>query len=130
MNTTSGRRWLVTASAIGFAAVAFGAFAAHGLRARLTPELLATFETAVRYQMYHALALALTAILLDRADSRCLHLAAWAFLTGVVVFSGSLYALALTGERRCGAVTPFGGAAFLVGWAALAVGAHRPKRVT
>jgi uncharacterized membrane protein YgdD (TMEM256/DUF423 family) len=101
------------------AAVALGAFGAHGLRTLLTPEMLAVYETAVRYQMYHAFAL-LAAGLFGRSARdparRLLLAAAWAFGAGTLLFSGSLYALALTGMKTLGAVTPFGGIAFLAGW--------------
>ncbi len=93
-----------------FLAVGLGAFGAHALKARLSPEMLVIFETGVRYQVYHALALLLLASL--RGPSK----AAWCFTAGIVVFSGSLYALALTGTRKWGAVTPIGGVLFLAGW--------------
>jgi len=101
-------------------AVAAGAFGAHALRARLGPDLLATFETGARYQMYHALALLAAAWLSTRTPAPQAVWAGWLFLAGTIVFSGSLYALALTGHRWLGAVTPFGGLAFLAGWACLA----------
>ena len=100
--------------------VVLGAFAAHGLRARLVPDMLSTFEIGVRYQMYHALALLAVGILAPRASSPTLALAGWLFVAGTLVFSGSLYALAVTGQRWLGAVTPFGGAAFIAGWLVLA----------
>jgi uncharacterized membrane protein YgdD (TMEM256/DUF423 family) len=106
----------------GFLAVAFGAFGAHGLRARLSPDMLAVFETGVRYHMYHALALMLTAAAIGRMGSaRLLVAAGWLFAVGIVLFSGSLYALALTGTAVLGAITPLGGLAFLAGWACLAL---------
>lgn len=104
----------------GFLAVALGAFGAHALRERWTPADLAIFETGVRYQMYHALALLLAALFLARGGGGAGSLAGWGFTVGIVVFSGSLYLMVLTGERWLGAVTPLGGLAFLVGWAALA----------
>ena len=101
--------------------MAAGAFGAHGLRSRLSPEMLAVFETAVRYQMYHVFALLITAAVMARlGDARLLVIAGWSFITGMVLFSGSLYALALTGVSGLGAITPLGGLAFLVGWACLA----------
>jgi len=110
----------------GFLGVAFGAFGAHALRSRLTPEMLAVFETAVRYQMYHALALLLTAAAIGRVgDARLLMMAGWFFTAGIVLFSGSLYALALTGVTILGAITPLGGLALLAGWASLMVFALR-----
>jgi len=106
-------------------AVAAGAFGAHGLRNRLTPEMLAVFETATRYQMYHALALLAVAWATVRWPGSAATTAGWLFVTGIVVFSGSLYVLALTGVRWLGAVTPLGGLAFLAGWAVLARTAWR-----
>lgn len=117
--------WLVGVGAVlGFVGVAAGAFAAHGLKARLEPEMLAVFETGVRYQMYHALALVAAGALARVAPSRA---AAWAgglWVAGVVIFSGTLYALALTGLRWFGAITPVGGVLLLAGWLALAVAAR------
>jgi uncharacterized membrane protein YgdD (TMEM256/DUF423 family) len=103
--------------------VGLGAFGAHGLRGRLSPEMLAVFETGVRYHMYHALALLATAALMPRIDGRAVIIAGWSFITGILIFSGSLYALALTGVTTLGAITPIGGVAFLVGWIALLVAA-------
>lgn len=108
-------------------AVAAGAFGAHGLRARLAPDLLAVFETGARYQMYHALALLAVAWAAARvgAASPLPTWAGWLFVAGTVLFSGSLYLLALTGTRWLGAVTPLGGLAFLAGWLCLALSARR-----
>jgi uncharacterized membrane protein YgdD (TMEM256/DUF423 family) len=106
-------------------AVAAGAFGAHALRARLAPELVAAFETGVRYQMYHALALLLVAWAVTRWPVPAVRLAGWLFVAGTIVFSGSLYALALTGVRALGAVTPVGGLCFLAGWASLTLGIWR-----
>lgn len=108
---------------LGGVGVAIGAFGAHGLRGRLSPEMLAVFETGVRYQMYHALAILATAALMSRIDGRAVLVAGWSFTAGILIFSGSLYALALTGTTMLGAITPIGGLAFLVGWIALAVAA-------
>ncbi len=105
--------------------MAAGAFGAHALRARLDPSALAIFETAARYQMYHALALLAVAWAMSRWPSSMLHAAGWLFLAGIVLFSGSLYALALTGVRGLGAITPLGGVAFLAGWLCLALGVRR-----
>jgi uncharacterized membrane protein YgdD (TMEM256/DUF423 family) len=105
--------------------VAAGAFGAHALRARLTPELLGAFETGARYQMYHALGLLLTAMAVSHWPGPWAVRAGWLFMIGTVLFSGSLYALALTGPSRLGAVTPVGGVAFLAGWACLAWAARR-----
>ena len=104
------------------AAVALGAFGAHGLRQTIPPDMLAVYETGVRYQMYHALGLiaaGLAGLAQGTADRRLLGGAAWVFAIGTLLFSGSLYGLALTGIRSLGAVTPFGGLAFLAGWALL-----------
>jgi uncharacterized membrane protein YgdD (TMEM256/DUF423 family) len=103
-------------------AVALGAFAAHGLRNRLVPDMLSVFEIGVRYQMYHALALLGVALAHARWPTTTIAVAAWLFVVGTLVFSGSLYVMAVTGQRWLGAVTPFGGAAFIAGWIALAWG--------
>jgi uncharacterized membrane protein YgdD (TMEM256/DUF423 family) len=105
----------------GFLAVAAGAFGAHALRARLDPALLAVFETGARYQMYHALAVLLVAALDAHRPAAMTRAAGWCFLGGTVVFCGSLYALALTGIRILGAITPVGGLLFLAGWATLGI---------
>ena len=104
----------------GFVAVALGAFGAHGLKGRLTPEALQTFEVGVRYQLIHALALLLVGLLAARGPTTALTVAGWCFLSGTLLFSGSLYGLSLTGIRAFGPITPIGGVAFLAGWAALA----------
>lgn len=112
------RLWLGIAAVNGALAVLAGAFAAHGLKARLSPDMLAVWETGARYHMYHALAMALAAM----AGTR------WApasFLGGIVLFCGSLYALALTGTAWLGAITPLGGVLFIAGWLWLAVCAFR-----
>ena len=106
-------------------AVGAGAFGAHGLRARLSPELLAVFETAARYQMYHALALLAVAWAGTRFPGALTQWAGWLFLAGTVLFSGSLYLLALTGIRWLGAITPLGGVASLAGWLCLLLAAAR-----
>ena len=96
-----------------------GAFGAHGLRGRLSPEMLAVFETGVRYNMYHALAILAVGLMMPTFGGWILRAAGWAFTAGIVLFSGSLYALALTGVTTLGAITPLGGVAFLIGWALL-----------
>jgi uncharacterized membrane protein YgdD (TMEM256/DUF423 family) len=109
-------RLFVTLGAVfGGLAVVLGAFGAHALRGSLSPDDLATFEIGVRYQMYHALALLAVAWAATQWESS----AGWAFVVGIVVFSGSLYTLVITGQRWLGAVTPVGGVAFIVGWALL-----------
>jgi uncharacterized membrane protein YgdD (TMEM256/DUF423 family) len=113
--------WLLVAAVNGFLAVAAGAFAAHGLQGRFDAHGLSTFETGARYHMYHALAIGLAALAArNAAAAGTANVASAFFLAGIVLFSGSLYLLALTGTRALGFVTPFGGLAFLVGWAALA----------
>lgn len=104
-----------------FLSVAAGAFGAHALRARLTPEYLAVFETAARYQMYHALGLLSVAWAAARWPGPLPQWAGWLFVAGTVLFSGSLYLLALTGARWLGLITPLGGVAFLAGWLCLAL---------
>lgn len=108
---------------LGGVGVGIGAFGAHGLRGRLSPEMLGVFETGVRYHLYHALAILAAAALMSRLESRGVIVAGWSFAAGIVIFSGSLYALALTGITTLGAITPIGGVAFLIGWIALAVAA-------
>lgn len=107
--------------------VLIGAFGAHGLSSRLTPELLDTFETGVRYHMYHAFALIIVGLALSRGSSNLLGWAGWAFLIGTLLFSGSLYLLALSGNRFLGAITPFGGLAFIAGWLLLAAGVWQSR---
>jgi uncharacterized membrane protein YgdD (TMEM256/DUF423 family) len=119
-------RTYATAGALsGFVAVAAGAFGAHALKARLTPESLQVFETGARYQMYHAFALLATALVIRVRDSAPGRWAGRMFLVGTVLFSGSLYALALAGVSRFGWITPFGGVAFLAGWLCLAAAVWR-----
>jgi uncharacterized membrane protein YgdD (TMEM256/DUF423 family) len=113
--------------ASAFLAVALGAFAAHGLKARLTPDLLAVFEVGVRYQMYHALALLAVAWATTQWPGPAVMAGGWLFVAGTVIFSGSLYVLALTGARWLGAITPIGGLAFLAGWTCLAWAALSPR---
>jgi uncharacterized membrane protein YgdD (TMEM256/DUF423 family) len=122
---TTERLFVVLGATSGFIAVGAGAFGAHALRTRLTPELLAVFETGVRYQMYHALALVAAGWAVSRWPGSLAVWAGWLFLAGTIVFSGSLYTLALTGVRWLGAITPLGGLCFLAGWLCLALGAAR-----
>ncbi|MGH7753983.1 MAG: DUF423 domain-containing protein, partial [Gemmatimonadales bacterium] len=102
-----------------------GAFGAHALRARLSPELLAVFETGARYQMYHAVGLFAAAWAATRWPGPWAVRAGWPFVAGTLLFSGSLYAQALSGVRWLGAVTPFGGVAFLAGWVCLMLASRR-----
>ena len=113
------RTFLLVGALAGFIGVAFGAFGAHALRGRLSPDMLAVFETGVRYQMYHAFAVLIVALAATHFNGWMVRAAGWAFTTGIVLFSGSLYALALTGINALGAITPLGGLAFLAGWALL-----------
>lgn len=107
-------------------AVAAGAFGAHALKARLAPDLLAVYRTAVEYHFYHALGLVLVGCIATRlADATLAAASGWLMLAGIVLFSGSLYLLAATGTRWLGAVTPLGGLAFIVAWVLLAVAAQR-----
>lgn len=122
---TSARVFLALGSASAFLAVAGGAFGAHALRRRLDENLLAVFETGIRYQMYHALALLAVAWAMDRWGGGLVAASGWLFVAGTVVFSGSLYLLALSGQRMFGAVTPIGGVAFLGGWLVLLIGVLR-----
>ena len=122
-----GGGWLAAGALFGLLAVGAGAFGAHGLRAVLTPEALAVFETATRYQMYHALALVACGVAAPRLRPGPATWAAGLFVTGIVLFSGSLYLLTLTGMRSLGIVTPFGGVAWLIAWALLAL-AGLPRR--
>ena len=119
------RRFLTLGAWSGLLAVAAGAFGAHALRSRLDPGMREAFETAARYQMYHALALVAAAWACARWPGPAATAAGWSFVLGTVLFSGSLYGMALTGHRALGIVTPFGGVALLVGWLALALAARR-----
>jgi len=118
----SGAFWIRIGAISAGLAVAAGAFGAHALEGKLDSRAKEVFETAARYQMFHALALLAVGLLALRGrPGRALDVAGWAFLIGAILFSGSLYALALTGIRWLGAITPLGGVGFLVGWAALAL---------
>ncbi|GFM82273.1 DUF423 domain-containing protein [Pseudomonas cichorii] len=119
------RSFLMLAAFFGFTGVALGAFAAHGLKGRLSPEYLAIFHTGVLYQLVHALALLGVAVLAAQIPGRLVTWAGFSFAVGIVLFSGSLYALTLTGISKLGIVTPFGGLAFLIGWLTLGVAAWR-----
>lgn len=114
--------FLAIASIFGGLSVAAGAFASHALKDKLSERALAIFETADRYQIYHALALLLVALLINQTESShpSLVIAGWAFIIGIIIFSGSLYALSLTDIKVLGAITPVGGLAFIIGWGALA----------
>ena len=123
-------RWIAVAAVMGFTAVALGAFGAHGLEGALAgatdaAERLEWWETAARYHLMHALAVGLTAWAHERRPSRASTIAATAFVIGVAIFAGTLYAMALGAPHWLGAITPLGGVSLLVGWAALAVSALR-----
>ena len=115
------KTFLLIAALAGFFAVALGAFGAHGLKGRLAPEMMIVFQTAVQYHFYHALALLAVAILMvSHPQLPGLTLSGIFIVAGLLLFSGSLYLLALTGVRWLGAITPLGGLAFLIGWLCLA----------
>ncbi len=115
--------FLTIAAIFGGLSVAGGAFGAHALREKISERSLEIFDTGARYQMYHAIALLLVAILISRSENppTTLLVSGWLFIIGVVIFSGSLYALSLTGIKSLGAVAPLGGLALMLGWGALAV---------
>ncbi|MEC4984162.1 MAG: DUF423 domain-containing protein [Oscillatoria sp. PMC 1068.18] len=119
------RIFLAIAAILAGISVAGGAFASHALRERISANALEIFETGAKYQMYHALALLFVALLLSRAElsQTYLSVAGYAFIAGILIFSGSLYALSLSGVRWLGAITPLGGVAFLIGWGCLAIAA-------
>jgi uncharacterized membrane protein YgdD (TMEM256/DUF423 family) len=117
----TARATLAVGAAAMFLAVALGAFGAHALKSRLTPDLASVWQTAVTYHAWHALALLATGLVMLHWPERAgLGLAGWLFIAGIALFSGSLYAMALTGVRGLGAITPLGGVAFLAAWAVLA----------
>ena len=119
------RLWLLLSAFAGFTGVALGAFAAHGLKQRLTPEYLAVFQTGTHYQLIHALALFGVGLLALQMPGRLVNLAGGAFALGILLFSGSLYLLTLSGIGKLGIITPFGGVAFLVGWLCLGLSAWK-----
>jgi uncharacterized membrane protein YgdD (TMEM256/DUF423 family) len=119
------RHFVIAGALLAAVAVAAGAFGAHALAARLSPERLATWETAARYHMYHALALIILGAVAARWPAPLLSVAGWLFIAGIVVFGGTVYALALGAPRWLGAITPLGGVAFIAGWVLLAVAVAR-----
>lgn len=121
----SARGFAVTGALFAFAAVGAGAFGAHALKARIPPDLLTVFETGVRYHLTHALALFAVAWAHTQWPGRSVRASGWLFVAGIVLFSGSLYLLALTGVRSFGAITPVGGLLLLAGWLTLAYAAWR-----
>lgn len=116
-----GRIFLVAGALSGLLTVAFGAFAAHGLKHQISAEMLLIFNKGVQYQGLHALALLAIGIMATRRSSSALAVAGWSILLGILLFSGSLYLLALTGNTRLGIITPFGGISFLIGWLSLVI---------
>jgi uncharacterized membrane protein YgdD (TMEM256/DUF423 family) len=119
--------WLRWACLAGFVAVAAGAFGAHGLQTMVSADALGWWQTGTRYALFHVVGLVAVAIRLNRPPRvRAAKVAGWAFLVGMLLFTGSLWAMTLTGFRPLGAVTPLGGVAFLVGWVALGLSAERP----
>lgn len=122
-----GVRWFAIGAWLGAVGVGLGAFGAHGLKSRVSAEMVAVWETGARYHLIHALALLATGWACERWPGTLTSAAGWLFLAGVAVFSGSLYALAVTGVRALGAITPLGGLCFIAGWACLAVGAMRSR---
>ena len=113
------RFFFIAGSLVAFLGVALGAFAAHSLKSRFTPDMLDIFEVGVRYQMYHGFGLFVVAWASSRWPDSNFNAAGWSFIVGIIIFSGSLYLLSLTGIRWLGAITPAGGIAFLIGWAIL-----------
>jgi len=121
------RALVATGGALGFLGVALGAFGAHALKERITAEHLVTYQVGVQYHLIHALAILFVAIVADKLNTRTVG---WLWVAGIVLFSGSLYALALTGIRVLGAITPLGGVCFLTGWALLVFRAATAKEPT
>ncbi|HNV77384.1 MAG TPA: DUF423 domain-containing protein [Gemmatimonadaceae bacterium] len=121
------RLFLIIAALSGAVSVGAGAFGAHALRARLEPRLLEVFQTGAQYQMYHALALLGVAWVASRWPGALSTASGWLFVAGTVLFSGSLYAMALTGVRALGAITPLGGVCFIAGWVTLALAVMRAR---
>jgi len=117
--------WFATGSILCGLGVILGAFGAHGLRERLTPEMLVVFETGVRYHLIHGLGLLAIAWAVSRWPDTYVNIAGYLFVAGILIFSGSLYVLAMTGIRWLGAITPLGGVCLIIGWGLLAVGVLR-----
>lgn len=119
------KTFVLLGSVNAFLSVALGAFGAHGLKSRISPDMLAVYETGVHYHMMHALGLILVAILAEKWSSPLISWSGWALFVGIVLFSGSLYALSISGIRILGAITPLGGVSFLIGWVLLAIAAYK-----
>ncbi len=122
------RLFLMIGALSGATGVAAGAFGAHALRDKLEPRLLEVFETGARYQMYHALALLAVGLVASRWPSGIINSAGWLFVAGTLFFTGSLYAMAFTGVRALGAITPIGGVCFIAGWVCLGIAANNAGR--
>lgn len=116
------RVFIILAAISGFLATCLGAFGAHALKSKISMDMLAVYQTGVSYQFYHSLALLLLGLLMIHYDNKYLRLSGVMFGVGILLFSGSLYLLAITGIKQLGIVTPFGGVAFLLGWLSLAIG--------
>lgn len=127
VDMAKSKQLIIIASIFGFLAVALGAFGAHGLESALSEKAMHRYQTAVDYQFYHALALFGTGLLFRHHTNQYLRISAYALIVGILLFSGSLYAYALTGIGKLGMITPLGGLAFLVAWASLAIGVLRSK---
>ena len=120
-------RWFAVGAWLGALGVGLGAFGAHGLKARVPEEMVAIWDTGAKYHLIHALALLATGWACERWPGHATSAAGWLFLAGIAVFSGSLYALAVTGLRGLGSITPIGGLCFIAGWTFLALGAMRGR---
>lgn len=127
MTNSAARLFLALGAVSAALAVATGAFGAHALDGIATPERIETWRTAAHYHLVHALALVAIGLVLAHQDGRLLRTAGWLFLTGTVLFAGSLYALVLTGITVLGAITPLGGVAFIAGWLGLAAGVYSKR---
>lgn len=121
------RSFFFAGSLFAFLGVAAGAFGAHVLKHHLDAEMLTVYETAVRYQMYHALGLIVVSLIPETSQNKWMSITRWSFIIGIFLFSGSLYALSLTGIKWLGAITPLGGVSFLLGWLGLMLFALRKK---
>jgi uncharacterized membrane protein YgdD (TMEM256/DUF423 family) len=118
--------FLMLGSLNAFLSVALGAFGAHALKSRLSPDMLNVYQTGVQYHMIHSIGLILIALLADKlGNSSMVNVSGWALFIGIVLFSGSLYALSLSGVKVLGAITPLGGVSFLLGWILLAIAAMK-----
>ena len=124
----TANKFMTIGAISGALAVMIGAFGAHGLEGKLSADMLKIFHTGVEYQFYHTFALLVVALLADHVDSKKLTASGWCFLSGIILFSGSLYALAMSGLTKLGAITPVGGMFFIAGWFLLAIASLKIKR--